>query len=49
MNLKKIFEMQKDLDKAIISRNDIDASNSKISQAEFDAMKLLATLVETAE
>lgn len=49
MNLKKIFEMQKDLDKAIISRNDIDASNSKISQAEFDEMKLLATLVETAE
>ncbi|QQH54879.1 dUTP diphosphatase [Mycoplasmopsis bovis] len=34
--------MQKDLDKAIISRNDIDASNSKISQAEFDEMKLLA-------
>ncbi|CAL58960.1 dUTPase [Mycoplasmopsis agalactiae] len=49
MNLKKIFEMQRELDKAIINRNDVDASNSKITQAEFDEMKLLATLVETAE
>ncbi|CBH40490.1 dUTP diphosphatase [Mycoplasmopsis agalactiae] len=49
MNLKKIFEMQRELDKAIINRNDVDASSSNITQAEFDEMKLLATLVETAE
>ncbi|UUM25786.1 dUTP diphosphatase [Mycoplasmopsis agalactiae] len=49
MNLKKIFEMQRELDKAIINRNDVDASSSSITQAEFDEMKLLATLVETAE
>ncbi|WP_029513427.1 dUTP diphosphatase [Mycoplasmopsis primatum] len=49
MNFKRIFEMQKELDEAISSRNDVDASNKKISQAEFDEMQILATLVETAE
>ncbi|MBZ4195663.1 dUTP diphosphatase [Mycoplasma tauri] len=49
MNLSRIFEMQKDLDKAISSRNDIDTSNRKISKADFNDMQLLATLVETAE
>ncbi|ADV34410.1 dUTP diphosphatase [Mycoplasmopsis fermentans] len=49
MNLTKIFTMQKDLDKAIAARNDIDAKTSKSKIKEFHYMKLLALLVETAE
>lgn len=49
MNFREIFEMQKELDKKISERNDIDASNSKISANQFRIMQILATLVETAE
>ncbi|WP_338822958.1 dUTP diphosphatase [Mycoplasmopsis felifaucium] len=49
MNFRKIFEMQKELDEKISQRNDVDASNSNISEKDFRIMQILASLVETAE
>ncbi|VEU75188.1 Uncharacterized protein conserved in bacteria [Mycoplasmopsis maculosa] len=49
MNFRDIFNMQKELDEKISSRNDIDASNSNIKPRDFQIMQILASLVETAE